>query len=275
MKTKTTKLIPLILAVLLLLTACTPGNSARGKELGYFNYPGLDWGMTEEEFLKAMGDKATQMEKEDYYLSASDENSEKIYAGFHYLWYDGEFLGKKAGLAFYFFGEVENVEPRLCEVQIKFEDEYDVGKLADEFASFIRGQDVETSLQEKMYVEKTDRDGKTESAFTNDVFSGENLAKIFAQYSATSVGVGKDLDPELMEKAKAGHLKRYLNGDLRPEAIDSLFENTYIERELSSLLCWYSVEYDGNEEKKDEWIHIWLSSSIGMLEFYAEYADLA
>lgn len=49
------KLILLLLAVLLLLTACSPGNSERGKELGYFNYPGLEWGMSETEFLKAAG----------------------------------------------------------------------------------------------------------------------------------------------------------------------------------------------------------------------------
>lgn len=141
----------LSLCLLLLLAGCgappPPYESPYAKEYGYFTYPGTDWGMTEEEFLSAMG-----MELADFQTADHPESDLRFLAT------ELDFAGKACQTCFHFVTRetADGGDTSLLSVQFRYpaESPEDFYRLCDELDAIINPQEAETTASVKLHEKK-------------------------------------------------------------------------------------------------------------------------
>ena len=235
------KLIPILLAVLLLFTACTPGNSGRGKELGYFNCPGLEWGMTEEEFFKVIGVSA-----DDFTVETDDSALIRKYTQGNV-----DFLGKKADQVTWGFQKLTD-EGRyfLHNVTAVYAGEIDTNERIEKLNAMAKEQEIAVD-------ESTERirfeGDQSVNVFDDDALYAEGADVIWIKYTMDSKATGADLPEEFYEKVKAGYMELSLAGDF----------DSYASYPLSGASVWYIRDM----KTGDATLTLTLSARIA--EFYA------
>lgn len=246
------KLIPVILAVLLLLTACAPNNSKRGKELGYFNYPGLDWGMTEEELFKALNKNETEFERKNF------EN------GLSYTLYDIEIFNQKGVVSFYLEADTEETAPYLTGITIGYENVKDFSAIHKALGEALDSQSVPIDHAEFTF-RRIDQDGKETYTDTEDELFAENVKRAEITCAFASVALTEELPNNMYEKAYKGFSNVY-------GQYESLFEQKFNGR-LSTASFAYIENFDkaGNVESNN--VIIRMSSAIPLIDEYIALAE--
>ena len=225
MKTKTTKLIPLILAVLLLLTACTPSVVEREKGVGYFNYPTLEWGITEEEFFETIGKEASAFEFSE------------IPGAYIYTLRKGVFLDKEVDLSFFFLTEldgVETFEPFLFRVHGVFLESFSESEFPALARSFADEQKIDVFTKEEIQYMDQSNSIDIVDVDTFEKLNKENVETALAQYTVNSVALGSALPEEYLQKARENYVSSQ-GDEMTSEQAIKQFDALYTDVPLSSL----------------------------------------
>lgn len=246
------KMLPFIFAILLLLTACAPSaypNTERGKKYGYFTYPDTDFGMTEEEFLEALGETSEKLIRDDdpslvYRLEGTT------------------FLDKKADVWFE-FSEMDGVEPFLFTVTIYFQEEIEPFAMMDQIRAFANGQEVALEPEE-LRLSLTDKGGNPidvdQERFQNETDNTAAHAYLTLQ-SKTKPSV---LPEDIYEKAQE-------NFDAYGPENGTL--DTVKETGLGSLsFSWYA-QREENGELVTKRSSLSIAGTIGVFEHYAALTE--
>lgn len=255
------KLFPLLLAILILFTACSaPGNSQRGKELGYFNYPGLDWGMTEEEFLKAIGKNA------DSFRIEKQVHDETSYSQF-YILENSECYGETAAtVGFEFSSAYADAVPVLTSVQVAYESDVDFDTVFDAVNESVSRQEV--SLYEPaLTLSYKDADGLTQYVTEREDLYRNEAASIHITGSFISKAIVADLPEDLIEKVSSGYRKVHGTADFTPEWAS--FKGS---EPLTLLQIFYNaaLNEDGKEENAN--MQILFTGNISDVDIYSDLA---
>ena len=250
----------ILLAAVFLLSACSPGGEStkRGQEMGYFTYPGTDWGMTVEEVRTAIG----KTEKTFTRLANAVDGNESYLA-------ECDAFGAPANVIFNFDRLSEDDDPYLFSVQITFQGENaDYRKRRDAFCSYLDRQGVpyEKSAEERQRT-VLDEDGneKKIEVQTDDELYADGVRAALLTFGVSSVKTVSDLPKETREAADAYCLAN--DRDQFPDGF-SVTEN-YGDVALSRAVFWDMQDYtkDGALEKSK--LVLTLGGTIAMVEQYA------
>lgn len=110
---KTISVIAALIILSLALTACTPKEyeAVNAKEYGCFHYPGVEWGITEEQLYEALGKTAEDFEREEAEKTSHILNlTTKV-----------EFLEKDCVTTFSFVGVPDSNLMPLEKVEVQYE----------------------------------------------------------------------------------------------------------------------------------------------------------
>ena len=243
---KKTKLIPLILAVLLLLTACAPAypNTEKGKQYGYFTYNGLEYGISEEEFLAAMGEKAGEVER--VVNSRGD---------LYYQQENAEFFGKKATVQ-YSFSAVHGIGSGLLDVYVIFEETVEPNELIERIEEFVQQEGVVMDPEKELRVSP----GEEWLDLANVDFTEREETRISVSGTYETKTKGQDLDAGLLKKAKENfELYGSENGSL----------DTIMEKGIAGLTFFCQSRYDADGNLVYNHATLDISGSMWILEAFA------
>lgn len=248
---KKIKLSAVILAVLLLLTACAPSypNTKKGKEYGYFTYNGLEYGLSEEEFLAIMDDKAICLE-EKYFSNNGDR---------YYQQNDAEFLGKKATIQYSFFGG-EGIEPGLYDVFVIFEEPVEPNAMIEQIDIFVAQEGVEIDPEKEFHVYPE----KEWIDLSKVDFTERDETRISVSYEIQTKIKGGDLNADMLQKAKE-NFARYgsENGSL----------DLIMEKGICALLFSCTSRYDSAGNPTSCRATISFAGTMWILEAYAALSE--
>lgn len=246
------KLIPLLLVLLLLLTACSPGNSERGKELGYFNYPGLDWGMTEEELFKALGKNESDFE-------CREIDNERAYT-----LKDVEIFGQKGTVTFYIWTDTADVTPYLTSVTVRYENVKDFDTIHQTLYDSLKSQAVSIEHTEFTY-RRIDQSDKEAYVDTEDELFAENVkqAEIFCDFFSNAQS--KDLPEDMYEKARKGFTNAYGKND-------SIFDQR-LDGRLSTASFLYLENFNEHGDSEGNVVLIRMKNVIALIDEYITLAE--
>lgn len=249
------KLVWIIAAVLLLLTACAPGNSQRGKELGYFTYPGTDWGMTEEEVFNALG-----KEKTDFRQDELDDSRLTQYS------ISGtEFLGAKAEEIRFVFMEVEeNSESFLYSVTVVYAKEVDPNAVIERLNAFAKEQSVATT--EGKTVRNRFEGENMKTVFDDEALYAEGVTSVWVSYSMLSAATVATLPKETIDAAEKGF------DALKHPNVKTTLNDLYADKPLSGATANYFCDVNESGEKEDAELLVTLFGTISLIEAYANAA---
>ena len=255
------KLFPLILAVLLLFTACSaPGNSQRGKELGYFNYPGLDWGMTEAEFFKAIG------KSENSFRAEKQIHDENAYSQFYVLESIECFGETAASIGFEFSSDFANATPRLTSIQISYAGDIDFDAVYNNAHESISNQEV-LFHEPILTLSYKDANGYTKYVTERKDLYENGATSVHISGSFISQATVSDLPESSIEKVSAGYSKIHKSADFTPDWLSLRGSEP-----LSSLQIAYNASLDEEGKVKEANMQILFTGSISDFDIYGDLA---
>lgn len=252
---KKIRFIPFILAVLLLFTACAAtGNSQRGKELGYFNYPGLDWGMTEAEFFKAMNKV-----QEEFTVTDNDDPLVR-----EYVLTNQKFLDEAAEIAWRFHKIDKDSGWFLTGVTITYLGEKDVNAMIEKLNAFVKNQEVSVTdgtLQRRRFEGEN-----VKAVFDDEVLYADGVTAVWVTYNLESKATVSDLKEELRISAEKGYDKVLTGSGLLLS-----FEDRYGDIGLSTA----NIQYvrDMSETEDQATLVLTLDGTIGWIDAYVDFAE--
>ena len=185
------KLIPLLLAVLLLFTACAPVYNA--NDFGVFTYPGVNWLISPEELPKALAvEKDAFTVREQSYPDADSD--------FYYT-VDTVLFGEKALVQFVFVPGISDKRLFLTAVRVSFEkkDKDTYNKICTALNEEFARQNVAVKTEESLrQIRKGDSGEKVFEPVSVDT---DGVIGYSSAYSFSSIAREDDLPEDLLEKA--------------------------------------------------------------------------
>ena len=198
---KKTKLIPILLAVLLLLTACAPAYNA--NDFGAFTYPGVNWLIAPEELPKALGvEKDVFTVREQSYPDADSD--------FYYT-VDTVLFGENATVQFVFFPRSTDEKLFLVGVRVSFEkkDEDTYNKICAALNEEFARQNVTVKTEDSLKQIREDDSG--ERVFEPISGDTDGVIGYSSRCSFSSTAKLGDLPEDIRAKADEAASKAGLN----------------------------------------------------------------
>ncbi len=229
------KLFPLILAVLLLFTACSAPVVTEANKLGAISYPGMEWLISPETMMKTI-DKTSES------FEITEENL------LRYTLHGETVLGQKASVIFTFdVNEKDNLQ-RLYQVEAVFDD-----TSKDNYEALKKSVEQEIARQQvsvewsEILNQVIPGEGETVSIepvpIDTEPLSNGATAYYFT-YCGTSTTNTADLPDEIQKKATEYAMSVSENTHLRE---DTKYGEV-INMPLSSVNLYYAGKADGTQE---------------------------
>lgn len=249
-------LIPAVMAVILALTACSPGGgSSDGKQYGYFVYPGTDWGMTKDELFDAIG----KTEEDLTVVAEMTDETNTAYVQ------EETFLGVPANIVYHFKRFSPADSWYLDSVQATYS-----GANADyeaRYAAFLKitedqGIPYEAGAVRRTRTEK-DADGNETSkdVISDELLYAEGAARTLVTTTIQSEAKIADLPENIQDSAAA-----YYEVNAAPEGVTA---DSYSDMPLSSASFWYGVNYSDSGEAEVTVLTITMYGQVADIMQYA------
>lgn len=237
----------LIVACLLLLTACSPAQTTTAY--GEMNFPGVKWMMTPEEVFQAIGKSKSDFQKAEN-GALSDTRYEAYYTT------TGVFFGEEAEVQFTFCPTADRQGLRLwaasATIKDASEETYSVmcRMLDEEF----KRQDVKVNTELSLKCVLSTEDGGEmleEIRADADPYEKPDAVGYEKSYYAASVKQTTDLPEELKQKWKDGAQKFYAENS----------KGTRIEEVPAMALSNAGVDYSERKNSGEKSLKIWFSGT--------------